>query len=190
MTGKPQDFSNNTDDLEEDTLPTSGLSPDLTGTQIAYYAYCVRKLWLFSHHITMERDSDLVALGRQIHKTSYCDERKELSIDNKIVIDILAADKVVTEVKLSSRMRRVDELQIKYYLYYLKSKGVTNVAGELRYPKERRRQTITLSLEDEQELTNIITRATVIIQQNKPPTPFAEACGRCRRCSYQEFCWA
>jgi len=33
------------------------------GTQINYYFVCKTKLWLFSHHIQMEQESDVVELG-------------------------------------------------------------------------------------------------------------------------------
>ncbi|MDK2979339.1 MAG: CRISPR-associated exonuclease Cas4, partial [Bacteroidales bacterium] len=32
------------------------------GTQINYYFVCKTKLWLFSHHIQMEQESDIVEL--------------------------------------------------------------------------------------------------------------------------------
>ncbi len=35
----------------------------ITGTQMNYYFLCHTKLWYFAHHIQMEQESDLVALG-------------------------------------------------------------------------------------------------------------------------------
>jgi CRISPR/Cas system-associated exonuclease Cas4 (RecB family) len=47
-------------------------TPRLTGTQINYLLICPRKLWLFSHHIEMERESDQVALGQlALHQKSF-----------------------------------------------------------------------------------------------------------------------
>jgi CRISPR-associated exonuclease Cas4 len=181
-----------------DILPEGGedaeivpeLLPDLTGTQVAYYAYCQRKLWLFSHHIRMEQDSDLVQLGKDIHRDAYHDERKEVNINNQIVIDVVSASNVISEVKLSSRMHTVDQLQLKYYLYYLKRRGVPDPHGELRYPRERRRETVVLTAADEKELETIIGNVRKIVAESLPPQPFTELSGRCRKCSYQEYCWA
>ena len=38
-----------------------------TGTQINYYFVCKRKLWLFSHNMELESESDLVHLWRLLH---------------------------------------------------------------------------------------------------------------------------
>ncbi|MCM8807893.1 MAG: CRISPR-associated protein Cas4, partial [Candidatus Omnitrophica bacterium] len=38
----------------------------ITGTQVAYYIVCKRKLWLFSHQIEMEEFSDYVLIGKII----------------------------------------------------------------------------------------------------------------------------
>lgn len=179
----PQDDADSTDIVPE-------LLPDLTGTQIAYYAYCQRKLWLFSHHITLEQNSDLVRLGRDVHRDSYRDERKEVNVNNQIVIDVVSASNIISEVKLSSRMHTVDRIQLKYYLYYLKCRGVPSPRGELRYPRERRRETVDLSPADEAELEIVIANARKIVAEPLPPQPFAEISSRCRKCSYQEYCWA
>lgn len=188
--GRNQSSADRAPDTAEGADIVSELLPDLTGTQVAYYAYCQRKLWLFSHHITMEQDSDLVQLGRDIHRDAYHDERKEVAINNQIVIDVVSASNVISEVKLSSRMHTVDQLQLKYYLYYLKCRGVPNPHGELRYPRERRRETVVLTAADEKELETIIGNIKKIVAGSLPPEPFAEMSGRCRKCSYQEYCWA
>jgi CRISPR/Cas system-associated exonuclease Cas4 (RecB family) len=36
----------------------------ITGTKIAYYFLCKRKLWLFSHNITFEQESEDVKIGK------------------------------------------------------------------------------------------------------------------------------
>ena len=46
----------------------------IRGTQINYYFICKAKLWLFSHHIQMEQESELVSLGKMLHKDSYTRE--------------------------------------------------------------------------------------------------------------------
>ena len=58
----------------------------INGTQINYYFICKTKLWLFSHNIQMEQESDNVSLGKQLHENSYKKE-KEFLIDNLINVD-------------------------------------------------------------------------------------------------------
>jgi CRISPR-associated exonuclease Cas4 len=48
----------------------------IIGTQINYYFICKTKLWLFSHHIQMEQESELVLLGKILHKDSYKRDKK------------------------------------------------------------------------------------------------------------------
>lgn len=59
-----------------------------TGSQINYYFVCKRKLWLFSHNIELESDSDLVKLGKLLHENKYKRRLKEVQID-RIKIDFI-----------------------------------------------------------------------------------------------------
>ncbi|MBI2183443.1 MAG: CRISPR-associated protein Cas4 [Thaumarchaeota archaeon] len=59
-----------------------------TGTQINYYFVCKRKLWLFSHNIELESESDLVMLGRLLHEHGYKRKMKEVQVD-RIKVDFM-----------------------------------------------------------------------------------------------------
>ncbi|MEM1724597.1 MAG: Dna2/Cas4 domain-containing protein [Candidatus Aenigmatarchaeota archaeon] len=60
----------------------------ITGTQIAYYITCKRKLWLFLRQIEMERFSELVEIGRLISEEAFKGENsKEISFGDTIKID-------------------------------------------------------------------------------------------------------
>ena len=59
------------------------------GTEINYYFICKTKLWLFSHNIQMEQESESVSMGKQLHKKSYSREKKDFTIDNLISVDFL-----------------------------------------------------------------------------------------------------
>jgi CRISPR-associated exonuclease Cas4 len=52
-----------------------------TGTEVAYYFVCARKLWFFAHNIQCEQDSDAVRHGKHIHETSYKRKKKEIDVD-------------------------------------------------------------------------------------------------------------
>ena len=69
-----------------------------TGSQINYYFICKRKLWLFSHNIELEPESDLVKLGKLLHENRYKRKMKEVQID-RIKVDFMESRKVFTEDK-------------------------------------------------------------------------------------------
>ncbi|GAB6056141.1 CRISPR-associated protein Cas4 [Methanobacterium movens] len=160
----------------------------IIGTQINYYFICKTKLWLFSHHIQMEQESDLVSLGKLLHSKSYKDE-KEYTIDNLISIDFIKKRDYLElhEVKKSNKMKKSHEYQLLYYMYYLKNKkGIENIRGILNYPKIRKKATINLDKSKEKDLMDIIEDIGNIIN-NETPKP--QKIKICRKCAYFEFCW-
>ncbi|HAB54702.1 MAG TPA: CRISPR-associated protein Cas4, partial [Ignavibacteriales bacterium] len=80
----------------------------MTGTQIAYYFLCQRKLWLFLRNIDMEQNSDTVALGKFISESTYEREKHEIHIsddEDEIVLDFYDdKTKTIHEVKKSDKM--------------------------------------------------------------------------------------
>lgn len=162
-------------------------SPNYTGTQVNYYFVCHRKLWLFSHGLAMEHSSDTVYMGKLISEESYQREKKELLIDGTIKIDFLGRDGVIHEVKKSDKVEQAHEFQLLYYLYYLKQKGISNIRGEINYPRLRKKITLLLTPENEQKLTNVLNQMEHIIHQADVPERLSRSF--CKRCSYFEFCW-
>ncbi|MGI0081574.1 MAG: Dna2/Cas4 domain-containing protein, partial [Nitrososphaerales archaeon] len=55
----------------EIATPSVDREAKFTGSQINYYFICKRKLWLFSHNIELEQESDLVKLGALLHQNRY-----------------------------------------------------------------------------------------------------------------------
>ncbi|RYZ78762.1 MAG: Dna2/Cas4 domain-containing protein, partial [Proteobacteria bacterium] len=92
-----------------------------TGTQINYLVVCPRKLWLFSHGIEMERENEDVQMGKQIGEAAYGREKKEINLDNQIVLDWAdakpGANGVLTihEIKKSKAVSRAHRLQMLFY---------------------------------------------------------------------------
>jgi len=116
--------------------PDSEKDLRIIGTQINYYFICKTKLWLFSHHIQMEQESELVSLGKLLHLKSYKDE-KEYTIDNLISVDFIKKHDYLElhEVKKSNKMEKSHEYQLLYYMFYLKQeKGIENIKGIINYP--------------------------------------------------------
>ncbi|NOY58586.1 MAG: CRISPR-associated protein Cas4 [Calditrichaeota bacterium] len=160
----------------------------LTGTQLNYYFHCKRQLWLFTHQIICEQESDAVFLGKVIHETSYERERKEVEIDN-IKLDFLdVRDGVLHEVKKSDKWSDAHEWQVLYYLYVLKQKGVIGLRGELNYPTIRRTISVDLTPEKEQRLEKKLADIRRIIQLSIPPDISVKK-SVCRKCSYFELCY-
>ena len=160
----------------------------IMGTQINYYFICKTKLWLFSHHIQMEQESDLVSLGKLLHSKSYKDE-KEYIIDNLISVDFIKKQDYLElhEVKKSSKMEKAHEYQLLYYMYYLKhKKGIENIKGIINYPKIRKKVMVDLNESKENELKDIIEDIGKVINVD---TPEPERTKICRKCAYFEFCW-
>lgn len=170
----------------------------VTGSQINYYFICHRKLWLFSHGLHCEQDSDLVRMGKLIHETSYKRENKEIDIDGTIVLDWYdAKNKLVHEVKKSDKMEEAHEWQICYYLYYLSTKGLEiarsvgeeGIKGELNYPTLRTKKAVILTVEKENVLVNtIIPEIKRIIALEEMPS--TQEWKVCKSCSYNELCYS
>lgn len=159
---------------------------NIQGVKINYYYICKRKLWLFTKGITMEQNSDRVMSGRLIHENSYKrKQHKELLIDNLLKLDIMDSE-YVREVKISSKMKKADEMQLYYYLYYLKKLGI-HKKGMINYVKEKRQDEIELNSEKEAEIEKTIECIIEISKLNKPPT--LKKLSYCTKCSYYEFCF-
>lgn len=164
----------------EDTLPT------FTGTEVGYYFICPKKLWWFAHGVEMERESDRVRMGKLVHEESYQRRRKELNIDDRIVLD-WREDGVIHEVKLTDKMEEAHEMQLLYYLYYLKCKGVEGLRGQIDYPKLRETKEVELTEEKEREIEKALAEMKQIVSSRKAPeVEWMKICGNC---AYAELCW-
>ncbi len=159
----------------------------ITGTEFNYYHICWRKLWLFSHGIQMEQTSDNVLLGKLIHEHSYQRERKEILIDGKIKIDFMD-DEAVHEVKKSNRMEESHIGQVLYYIYCLRQKGVDIRKGIINYPKQRRTTEVQLTPEKEIEIRDTIEKVKETEALETPPDVLNQKI--CKKCGYEEFCYA
>lgn len=160
--------------------------PQFTGTEVGYYFICRKKLWWFAHGVHMEQENDRVKMGKLVHQESYSRRRKELDIDGKIVLD-WREDGCVHEVKLTDKMEDAHEMQLVYYLYYLKLKGVDDLRGQIDYPKIRDTKTVYLDQHNQQKLEQALKDMERIVAAEGPPE--VEFMKICRSCSYAELCW-
>lgn len=161
--------------------------PTFTGTEVGYYFVCPKKLWWFAKGLEMEHEHDRVRLGRLVHTESYARRKKELNIDDRIVLD-WREDGVIHEVKLTDSMERAHEMQLRYYLYYLKHwKGVDGLRGQIDYPKLRETKSVELTEEGEREIEHALRAMEDIVKSSRAPE--IEWMKICRSCSYAELCW-
>lgn len=167
------------------------------GTEVHYYVLCPRKLWWYSHGLEQEHaggasggsaGQENVALGTLLHEGSYADRsRKDILIDDLLRLDFTEAG-AVHEVKKSRGAQRATRFQLLYYLYYLKHEKGVETTGVIDYPKERRRETVELTPELEDEVERILAGVRATREMATPPV-VAEPMPVCRKCAYQELCW-
>ncbi|MDE1725900.1 MAG: CRISPR-associated protein Cas4 [Thaumarchaeota archaeon] len=157
-----------------------------TGSEINYYFVCKRKLWLFSHNIELESDSDLVLQGKLLHEHSYKRKLKEIAID-KIKIDFIEKTNEVHEIKRSRKIEDAHVYQLLYYLYYLKKYAGLDTKGVLNYPLLKKTVKVELTPQKERELQKIIQKIDQITELVKPPE--AKWISYCKSCAYSEMCW-
>lgn len=135
------------------------MDSEITGIMVYYYFVCKRKLWYFCHGIQMEADNENVQLGKLLDASSYSRDSKHVLIDNMINIDFIRDKNEVHEVKKSKAIEDAGIWQLKYYLYYLKNKGVNDVTGSIDYPLLKKKIHVELS---EKDIRNHLDRAKSI----------------------------
>ena len=163
---------------------------NITGTHINYYFVCHRKLWLFANSIQMEHTHDVVSEGKLIHETSYPQRSckyEEIAIDG-IKIDFYdAKNKVIHELKKSSKLHEAHIWQLKYYIYIFEKNEINGVSGILEYPKERKTEEVYLSSIDKERIKEIEFEILEIIDSETIPEIIKMS--RCKNCAYYDFCF-
>ncbi len=170
-----------------DTMDNRITPMTITGVKVNYYFICKTKLWLFSHNIQMERESEDVSMGKLIHESRYSRVKKDIIIDNVISIDFLKKGDIleVHDIKKSKKMEEAHRWQLLYYLYYLHERGVEAV-GVLNYPLLNKKEVIEPSEDDFKEMERIMDEIPRIVYGNVPAPVKRRLC---RKCSYYEFCF-
>ncbi len=159
----------------------------ISGTMIYYYVVCKRKLWYFYNQIQMEADNENVKIGKVLDENSYEREEKHINIDDIISIDYIKNKGILHEVKKSKKIEDAGIMQVKYYLYYLKQKGVEGIKGKVDYPLLKQCIDIELTDEDEKYIESVLIDLKGIV--NKPTPPILEKKTICKKCAYFELCY-
>ncbi|EPE6181927.1 CRISPR-associated protein Cas4 [Listeria monocytogenes] len=148
---------------------------------------CKRKLWCFSKEIRMEHLDENVQLGKLLDESSYNRDKGQVMIDETVNIDFIKDWKVLHEVKKSKAIEEAGIWQLKYYMYFLKQKGIIIEKGVVDYPKLRQRETIFLTTEDERKIEKILVDIEITTSSLKPPTMIDKPL--CKKCAYYEYCY-
>ena len=163
------------------------MEKQISGMMFYYYFVCKRKLWLFSNEIQLEDENEDVKLGKLIDENTYSKESKHIMIDNTINIDFIKDWKILHEIKKQKSIEEAAIWQIKYYLYFLKKRGIILEKGILDYPKLKKREEIFLKESDEKEIEIIVQEIKRIINEEKLPK--IEKLKICKKCAYFEYCY-
>lgn len=159
----------------------------VTGVMFYYYFICYRKLWYFYKNIQMEQNDENVEIGKIIDINSYSREKKNIMINETISIDFIENKKIIHEVKKSKSIEESGIWQLKYYMYYLKQNGISDIKGVIDYPLLKKRENIDLTAEDEEKILIIIDEIKNIVEKKEIPVKIDNKI--CRKCSYYELCY-
>ena len=160
---------------------------EISGMMFYYYFVCKRKLWFFANEIQMESENEDVIIGKLIDENSYSRELKHVLIDNTVNIDFIKEWKILHEVKKQKSVEEAGIWQLKYYIYFLRKRGINIEKGILDYPKLKKREEIFLTEEDKKRIEEILLEIREIINLKLPPK--LEKLKICKKCAYFEYCY-
>jgi CRISPR-associated exonuclease Cas4 len=135
----------------------------------------------------MESESEDVLLGKLLDENSYQRDEKHINIDNIINIDFIKEHRELHEIKKSKAIEEAGVWQVKYYLYYLKQRGVIDLKAKIDYPAIKKNLTVELDENDEQQIGKIVNDINDIRQLEFPPN--LEQKKICEKCAYHDLCF-
>jgi CRISPR-associated exonuclease Cas4 len=180
-------------EMEIIEIPEEGWSEmAVRGYELNAWVVCPRKCWFIQRQLMMEAHSPFVELGRLIHHEALHERPSreptltEVPIEGFARIDKIAGE-LVYEIKRSPRKQEAHRLQLLYYLYLLRERGL-NLKGVLHYPEQNRREIVELDDEGLQTLQNAL-EALQQLRNSPLPPQVPRPMTICRTCAYQELCW-
>ena len=177
-------------------------APRIGGMLVGYHAVCPRKAWYSMRGLWMEQESEAVALGRLLDRTSYRRRKRPALITAEapdgtpLVAKIDGADLragVLHETKKGRSEEAAHRLQLRFYLWVLTLGGVTRadgqpLTGQLDYPALRRTEPVTLDPEHEADLAATVAALARLAEQTTPPERHPRR-AFCRRCAFEDLCY-
>lgn len=166
-------------------MKTDSYNKQITGLMYAYSLICEKKLWYYANELSMEDNSNDVAIGKLIDEESFKREHKHILIDDCINIDFLK-NGIVYEIKKSKSLKEASRNQIKFYLYHLYKNNVKNPIGIIKIPKEKYEEEVCLSSNDIEFIEKQLQKIERIISSKCIPPMLDNKI--CKKCAYYELC--
>lgn len=163
------------------------MQKEITGVMVYYYFACKKKLWYFYNEIQMEYTNDNVYIGKILDEESYKRDEKHINIDNVINIDFIRSKKILHEIKKSKKIEEANIIQVKYYLYYLHKKGITDIKGKIDYPLLKQSIDVNLEETDFEYIESILKEIKNIVNLEYPPKE--KGMKICKNCAYYDLCF-
>lgn len=141
-----------------------------------------------AHELNPNQEDSFLEIGRLLGEDAYKREKKEIIVGN-MKIDLTKrgnGETVIGEIKKSSPFENSARMQLAFYLYRLKRRGV-KAKGELLIPKKRKRISVELTEKIDSELKRAFSDIKRITEQPSSPEPVKIRF--CTWCAYKEFCW-
>ncbi|NPV53474.1 MAG: CRISPR-associated protein Cas4 [Firmicutes bacterium] len=174
---------------EEHDFPIDQLA--ITGTMVAYYHICQRKLWLFCRGLNLENVSGNpdVIKGSIIHESRFPRETlRDVSFGQVKVDFIKFGDQVyLHELKKSRKFEDAHIMQMKYYIFVARSKGINCSGGIIHYPTAMRKVEVTFTEEDQEHIVEALGGISGVVKASVPPGKLKKKF--CKRCAYFDFCY-
>lgn len=164
----------------------------ITGTMVAYFFICRRKLWLFARGLNLENvsgNADVIK-GRILHETRFKRESDREMVFDTVKIDFLRfqGQIFIHEIKKSKKFEEAHLWQLKYYIYFLQKQGINCMSGVIHYPSSMRKVEVTMEENDAQLIKGALKEIAELIKN--PVLPKCLNKKMCLRCAYFDFCYA
>jgi len=163
----------------------------ITGTEIAYLYICHRKLWLFRKWIRPENEHTNVQIGKFIQESTFLRHmnKKEVPLGHIGRVDWAELDKgVIHEMKKSKAPANAENAQTRYYIWWMRSKGIPIYECIIHYPKQKRTKKMIWDKEMGEHVEQDLAEVRKIIYLSKVPSVNEKT--YCKSCAYEEFCFA
>jgi CRISPR-associated exonuclease Cas4 len=171
-----------------DDSPMKANAP-ITATALTYLKICRRKLWLHAHGIRIENENVNVQIGKHIQQTTFDRHEKDIPLGEIGVIDWAEfKNGVLHETKKGKVPSSADELQVKYYMSWMRRNGIEVNMTMIHYPQQRRTKEIGWHENMHEEVDAAVVEAQGIVEQDVPPPvirlPY------CKTCAFHDFCFS
>ena len=134
----------------------------------------------------MEENDENVSIGKFLDENTYIKNRKHININNEINLDFIEKGNIIHEIKKSRKIEIASIWQVKYYLYYLKKRGVKDIEAIIDYPLLKKTIKIDLTSKYEETLENILKNISDIVSRENIPE--FEIKSICKNCAYEDLC--